>query len=42
MAAITQTVFYEIHFGEWNVLYLIKISPKFILKSPIDNNPAFV
>ena len=41
MAAISQPIFL-MHFREWKFSILIKISPKFVAKGPIDNNPALV
>ena len=34
--------YFQRHFHEWKVLYLIKISLKYVPKGPIDNNPALV
>ena len=33
---------FQMHYREWKVLYLIKISLKFVPEVPIDNNPALV
>ena len=34
--------YFQMHFHEWKFCILIKISPKFVPKHPIDNNPALV
>ena len=34
--------YFEMHFCEWKVFVLIKISLKCVSKGPIDNNPALV
>ena len=41
MAAISQMMF-QVHFCDSKVLHLIKISPKFVTKCSITNNPALV
>ena len=41
MATVSQTIFCETYFREWQILYFdFKISLKFIPKGPIYNNPA--
>ena len=42
MAAISQTLFSDAFFLNEQFCILIKISLKFVPKSPTDNNPALV
>ena len=42
MAAISQPPFSDVLFMNENLYILIKISPKFVPKGPINNKPALV
>ena len=42
MVTISETIFFQMHFHNEKFCIFIKISLKFILKGPIDNNPALV
>ena len=42
LSAQNGRIFADDAFCKWNVLYLVKISLKFVPKGPVDNNPALV